>query len=168
MVTSWRDGREVFARLLRQHGADPDHVGSVAAAWDAFQDFAQVELAGVEPGEDGEALGIGWGVSSWNDELPALYFARHLAVIDLGNRDDEFWQPQYWSVDLELLFAEHPSWEGLNEMAWRGSEAYYAPIGSARAASLTEAAEYARSFPQVAALWQATPIRSNLSLERAD
>ena len=169
MDTNWKSSAELFAQIIRRHGAEPDAVTDVSTAWNAFQDFAQVELDGVEPGEDGERCIIQWGCWDWNDHRPALVFTRTLAVNDHeGDRDDEYWQPQYWNVEIELLFADDPAWADLEDMAWRSSEVYYAPVGPERTASLAEAADFAKSLPQIQALWNATPTSSRLIVDRAD
>jgi len=171
MQTSWKNSPEAFRQILQGHGLDPDAVDDVGAAWAAFQDFAQVAFAGVEPAEDdGDGFIVQWGRWSWNDGRPALCFTRQFAVCGEGDdRDDEFWQSQLWAVELQMLFADDLAWSGLDEMAWTNSMGFdFDPIGPERAAALAQIAAFVETLPQVSAMWQATPTGSGLTLARAD
>lgn len=142
----------------------------MATAWTAFQEFVQVELDGIEAAEnDGDGFIVQWGRWSWNESRPALAFTRQIAVSDEGTRDDEFWQPNLWAFELQLLFAENPAWADVGELAWNDSMGFdFDPVGPERAAMLAQIAEFIETLPQVSAMWQATPVSSQLSLERAD
>jgi len=170
MVTHWKNSPEIFALILRSHELDPDAVDDVARAWSAFQEFVQVQIDGIEPAEDdGDGFIVQWGRWGRNDDRPALLFTRQFAVSDEDDRDDEFWQPERWSVELELFFADDPAWADLNKMAWTNSMGFdFDPIGPERAATLAQIATFIQTLPQVSAMWRATPVSSTLRLERAD
>lgn len=161
--------RDLFERLLRQRGLDPSAVGHVGSAWEAFAEFVQIELDGVVPAEDdGDGFIVQWGVWGLEMRRPALSFTRQIAVGDRGDRDDEFWQPELWSVALELVFADNPAWADLDEMAWRNTGFDFDPIGPRRADALRQTLDFAHDLPQVKAMWEALPEGSSLSLDRAD
>ena len=170
MPTTWRNSVELFAQVLERHGVDPAAVSSVEAAWAAFQEFVQLPLGGVEPAEeDGDGFVVQWGKWSWNDGQPALAFTRQLAVGEEADRDDEFWQPRIWAVELQLTFGEDPAWADLDEMAWSNSMGFdFDPIGSERAAALAQITAFLETLPQIRSLWTATPVASRLGLDRAD
>jgi hypothetical protein len=167
VLTNWKNSREVFARILRRHGLEPDAVDDVEQAWSAFREFVQVKVGGIEPAaDDGDGFVVQWG--RWNEGRPALVFTRQFAVNDDDDRDDECWQPRYWAVELELTFAEDPAWADLSEMAWKDSMGFdFDPVGPERAAALARISGFVETLPQVAALWRATPVSSVLILDRA-
>ena len=141
----------------------------MAGAWGAFQEFVQVELDGIEPTEnDGDGFIVQWGRWSWNENRPALAFTRLIAVSDEVARDDEFWQPHRWAVELQLLFAEDPAWAEVGELPWNDMGFDFDPPGPARSATLAQIAEFIETLPQVHAMWQATPVSSRINLERVD
>lgn len=158
----------MFARILRQRVVEPDAVGDVDAAWRAFGQFLQTEVGGIEPPEnDGDGFIAEWGRWDWNDDQPSLSFGRLLAVNDADDRDDPDWQPEYWKVELQLIFAEDPAWADLDSLGHRDTGFDYAEIGAVRTAALKEMRRFIESYPQLAAMWQAVPTRSGLTLERA-
>ncbi|MCL8015220.1 hypothetical protein [Streptomyces sp. AS02] len=169
MPLSWRSSAEVFARLLRQRGFEPDAVRDVEAAWDAFVEFCQIELDGIErPEDDGDGFIAQWGRWHWNDDRPSLSFGRQLAVTGADGRDDPEWQPDYWTVDLRLVFAEDPAWAGLDGLGHQDTGYDFTEIGTPRAAALAEVRRFIESYPPLAAMWRAEPVRSELTLEQAD
>ncbi|MFF4829414.1 hypothetical protein ACFY20_42235 [Streptomyces sp. NPDC001312] len=96
-------------RILRQRAVESGSVRDVAAAWDAFCEFLQIEVEGIErPENDGDGFIVEWGKWGWNEDHPALPFGRLLAVSESDDRDDPDWQPEYWKVELQLIFAEDP------------------------------------------------------------
>ncbi|MET8325228.1 hypothetical protein [Streptomyces sp. NPDC005181] len=164
MPIPWRSSAEVFAQILRQRGVEPAAVRDVNAAWDAFAEFLQIEIAGIEPPEnDGDGFIAEWGKWDWNDDQPALSFGRLFAVNDVGERDDPHWQPEYWKVELQLLFCEDPAWADLDSMGHQDTGFDYV----SRTAALGEMRRFIESYPQLASMWRAEPARSNLTLERA-
>ncbi|OIJ65354.1 hypothetical protein WN71_024080 [Streptomyces mangrovisoli] len=179
---------EVFTRILRERAAEPDAVGDVDVAWDAFAAFLQVEVEGIAGSEDdGDGFIVEWGRWHWNDDLPALSFGRLYAVTDAeaeaeaeavaeaeaeadgadGADDGLGGQPQYWKVELQLVFAEDPAWADLDSLGHQDTGFDHDGIGPPRAAALREMRRFVESHPQLAAMWRAEPVRSALVLERA-
>lgn len=169
MPTTWKNSVDLFTQILQQRGLDPGAIGSVDAAWAAFQEFVQVPLDGVEPAEeDGDGFIVQWGQWSWNDGRPALVFTRQLAVDEDGDCAEEHWQPQLWAIELQMIFAEDPTWADLDEMAWSNSGFDFNPIGPERAAALAQVTTFLETLPQICSLWRATPAESKLSMDRTD
>ncbi|MGW0698305.1 hypothetical protein ACWD0A_02990 [Streptomyces sp. NPDC002867] len=153
--------------MLRQRGIEPDAVRDVDAAWDVFAEFLQTEVEGIEPPEnDGDGFIAEWGRWSWNDDQPVLSFGRLLAVNDVGE-DDPHGQPEYWKVQLQLVFGEDPAWADLDSMGHQDTGFDHAEIGVSRTAALAEMRRFIESSPQLVAMWRAEPARSALTLERA-
>jgi hypothetical protein len=158
----------VFGQILRQHGQDPQAVADVPAAWAAFEDFLQIEIADIGSGADFDVDGfaVQWGCWSWNGRRPALSFSRLLAIPDT---DDPEGQRAYWQVDLQLTFHEDPALAGLDEMNESGTGFSFDAIGPARARELADMrAHYLGLYPQLQQLWRATPIESQLTLDQVD
>jgi hypothetical protein len=169
MPISWRSSAEFFAQILRQRGIEPDAVRDVDTAWDAFGEFCQTEVDGIErPEDEGDGFIAEWGRWDWNDAQPSLSFGRQLAVTGAGGRDDPDWQPEYWKVELQLIFAENPAWADLDSLGHQDTGYDFAEIGATRGAALAEARRFIESYPTLAAMWRAEPRRSELILEQAD
>ncbi|MDX2811573.1 hypothetical protein ABZ312_35660 [Streptomyces sp. NPDC006207] len=167
MPIPWRSADEALARILRRHGAAPGAVHDVDAAWQSFAEFLAIEVEGVEEA-DGDGFIAAWGRWDWNDDLPALSFGRLLAVHDTGgNRNDPHRQPGYWEVELQLCCAEDPAWAELDDLGLQDTGFDHHAIGAPRTAALAETLRLIRSYPQLAAMWRATPVRSTVTLERA-
>jgi hypothetical protein len=98
---------------------------------------------------------------------PALSLGRLLAVRDDGDRDDPSWQPEYWQIGLEVLFADDPAWSDLGTLPHQDTGFDFAEIGQPRLVALAAARAMVESFPQLRAMWRAQPVRSSLTLERA-
>ncbi|MFF4843703.1 hypothetical protein [Streptomyces collinus] len=159
---------DVFARILRRRAVEPDAVRDVDAAWDAFGEFLQIEVEGIERAEnDGDGFIVEWGKWDWCDDQPSLSFGRLFAVNDAGDRDDPDWQPEYWKVELQLIFAEDPAWADLDSLGHQDTGFDYDETGAPRIAALGEMHRFIESYPQLAAMWRAEPTRSGLTLERA-
>ncbi|MER6370358.1 hypothetical protein ABT255_18580 [Streptomyces mirabilis] len=108
---------DVFARILRQRAVEPESVRDVDAAWDAFGEFLQVEVEGIERLEnDGDGFIVEWGRWGWNDDQPSMSFGRLLAVNGADDRDAPDRQPEYWKVELQLVFGEDPAWAALDSL----------------------------------------------------
>ncbi|MGW3624741.1 hypothetical protein [Streptomyces sp. NPDC000880] len=168
MPIPWRSSAEAFAQTLRHRGVEPDAVRNVDAAWDAFGEFLQIEIEGIErPENDGDGFIAEWGRWDWNDDQPALSFGRLLAVNDAGDRADPYWQPEYWKVELQLIFKEDPAWADLDSIGSQDTGFDYDEIGAPRTAALGEIRRFIESYPQLAAMWRAEPTRSDLMLDRA-
>ncbi|MFF3461020.1 hypothetical protein [Streptomyces sp. NPDC002619] len=168
MPIPWRSSTEAFAQILRQRGVEPDAVRNVETAWDAFVEFLQIEIEGIEGAEnDGDGFIAEWGRWGWNGDQPALSFARLLAVTDAGECEDSHGQPEYWKVELQLIFAENPAWNDLDGIGFHDTGFDYDEIGEPRIAALLEMRRFIESYPQLAAMWRAGSIRSNLTFEQA-
>lgn len=166
MTISWRDSAEEFARTLRAHGVDPGAVADVNLAWTAFEEFLQIEIDGIDSHDnDGDGFSIEWGRWVWAGRRPCLAFRRLLGVLDTEDRQDPQDQPEYWTVELELSFAEDPAWADLNIYEYVGAAFEHHPLGEERRAALAEERRYVQTFPQLAALWRAKPIHSRVVLE---
>jgi hypothetical protein len=164
----WQSSAEVFGRLLRQHGVDPDAVADVHAAWAAFEEFLQTPLDGVVAGEDSDADGFiaQWGRWSWNENRPSLSFTRQLAIPDAEDPD---WQPSLWQVELEMTFPDGPSLAGLDELNESSTGFSFEPIGTARSAEIASTRDhYLALYPQLRALFNTVPDKSTLSLQQVD
>lgn len=167
MPIPWRSSAEKFAQILRQRGVEPDAVRNVDAVWDAFGEFCQIEVDGIERTEDdGDGFIAEWGRWDWNDDQPSLSFGRQLAVTGAGGRDDPDRQPEYWKVELELIFAEDPAWADLDRLGHQDTGYTFAEIGAPRTTALVEVRRFIESYPPLAAMWRAEPTRTVLSLER--
>ncbi|MFC8434633.1 hypothetical protein [Streptomyces sp. NPDC057253] len=140
----------------------------VEVAWGAFCEFLQVGIDGIEgPEDDGDGFIVQWGRWDWNDGRPALSFGRQLAVSAGHGPEGLEWQPEYWQVELQLVFAEDPAWADLDSLGRQDTGFRFDGIGVPRAAALGGIRSSLRSYPQLAALWQAEPLRCDLTLERA-
>ncbi|MFI5531235.1 hypothetical protein ACIA8O_22160 [Kitasatospora sp. NPDC051853] len=151
------DARKVFAGILRAHGLDPEGVGEVGRAWDAFREFVQVPLGGLVE-DDGDGFIVQWGRWSWHDGRPSLGFSRQLGLWEDG-------EVELWSVELTLFFDEDPAWAGLGN-GDGGTGFRFDPVGDGRGAALDGIAASVGTVPEVAALWRAAPVGSALGVER--
>ncbi|WP_181649667.1 hypothetical protein [Streptomyces sp. WAC00263] len=168
MPVSWRSSADAFAEILQRRGVEPDAVVDVEAAWEAFEEFVQVSLTGIEgPENDGDCIIAQWGKWDWNEEQPTLSFGRQLAVSE-GDRRDPDWQPAYWLVELELRFADDPAWSDIDSVGLQDTGFDAAEIGAPRTAVLADIHRLVHSYPQLAAMWRAQPVRSRVALERND
>ncbi|MGW6903089.1 hypothetical protein [Streptomyces sp. NPDC054940] len=169
MPVPWESSTDAFAQVFRRRGIEPDAVRDVEAAWEAFGEFLQIEIAGIEgPENDGDGFIVQWGRWGWNDDQPALSFGRQLAVTEAGTGDDPHTQPEYWQVELLLTFAEDPAWADLDSLGHQDTGFDFDEIGAPRTAALGRIRRFLQSCPQLAALWRAEPVRSGLTLERVD
>ncbi|MEU6087190.1 hypothetical protein ABZ865_10345 [Streptomyces sp. NPDC047085] len=167
MPIPWRSSADMFAQILRQRGVEPDAVRYVQAAWDAFGEFLQIEIEGIEgPENDGDGFIVQWGRWDWNNDQPALSFGRQLAVCEVG-RDDPYRQPEFWQVELQLIFGEDPAWADLGSLGHQDTGFDFDEVGAPRTAALGRIRRFLESYPQLAAMWRAEPIRSDLTIERA-
>ena len=98
MPVPWRSSADAFAEILQRRGVEPEAVVDVEAAWEAFEEFVQVSLTGIEgPENDGDCIIAQWGKWDWNEEQPTLSFGRQLAVSEGDRRDRTGNRPIGWS-----------------------------------------------------------------------
>lgn len=60
-----------------------------------------------------------------------------------------------------------PAWAALDSLGHQDTGFDYDEIGMPRTVALGEMRRFIESYPQLAAMWRAEPIRSNLTLEQA-
>jgi hypothetical protein len=167
MHIPWRASLDVFAQILRRHGVEPDSAADVEAAWGAFAEFLQLDIDGIDPTPDSDADGfiVQWGRRSGSDNRLILTFTRQLAVADVGDHADPYWQPELWQLDLEMAFDDEAELIGLDSLDVHDTGFTFAPTGPLRAAALADTwAETQRHVP-VRTAWIATPVTSGLSFE---
>jgi hypothetical protein len=167
MPIPWGTSADVFTQILRRHGVEPDSVTEVDAAWLAFAEFLQLGVEGIDPTPDSDADGfiVQWGRRSWSDSRLTLSFTRQLAVADIGDRDDPYWQPELWQLDLEMAFNDEPDLLGLDRLDIRNTGFRFEPIGAPRAAELAETRADMQRYAPLQAVWSAIPASSQLSFE---
>ncbi|MFR9780108.1 hypothetical protein ACL02O_29130 [Micromonospora sp. MS34] len=167
MHIPWRTSLDAFAEIMRRHGVDPDTVTDVEAAWGAFAEFLQLDIAGIDPTPDSDADGfiIQWGRRSWSDNRLILTFTRQLAIADVGDRDDPYWQPELWQLDLEMAFDDEADLIGLDSFDVHDTGFEFAPTGPLRAAALADTWATAQQHASVRAAWITAPASSGLSFE---
>ncbi|OKI46374.1 hypothetical protein [Micromonospora sp. CB01531] len=167
MHIPWRTSVDVFAQILRRHGVEQDSVTDVEAAWVGFTEFLQLDIDGIDSTPDSDADGfiIQWGRRSWSDNRLILTFTRQLAIADVGDHDDPYWQPELWQLDFEMAFDDEPDLIGLDNLDVHDTGFRFPPTGPLRTAALADTwAETQRHAP-VRAAWIATPASSGLFFE---
>ncbi|MFF4898097.1 hypothetical protein [Streptomyces sp. NPDC001068] len=117
---------------------------------------------------EGDAFIVEWGVWDWTGNRPAVSLGRLLAVNEIGDRQDPYWQPQYWKVELQACFAEDPAWADLHISGGGDSGFDHAAIGEPRADALAETRRFIDQEPILNAMWRSTPIGIEVMQERAD
>lgn len=101
------------------------------------------------------------------DDQASLSFGRLLAVGDGAERDDPYWLPEYWKVELDLVFAEDPAGADFDGVGFQNTGFDHTETGGLRTASLGETRRFLKSYPQLAAMWRAEPVRSEVTLDQA-
>ncbi|MER7892113.1 hypothetical protein ABTX15_20065 [Micromonospora sp. NPDC094482] len=170
MPIHWRSSAEVFAQCLGSHGLDAAGVADVEAAWQAFCEFVQVEIDGVDPDPDSDADGfiVQWGRYSWHGHRPSLTFTRQPAIVGVDDRDGRHVDREYWQVSLEMRFDDGPDLAGIGTLPERDTGFNFAPIGRHRHAALAEMRTGMDRHPQLQAAWRLKPAHSELTVDRAD
>jgi hypothetical protein len=170
MPVPWRSSAEVFAQYLRSHGLDAADVVDADAAWQAFSEFLQVEIDGVDldPDSDADGFIVQWGRYSWNGYRPSLAFTRQLAIVGVDDRDGPCADPEYWQVSLEMRFDDEPDLAGIDALPEQDTGFNFAPIGPHRRAALAEMRTDMAGHAQLQAAWRTKPTDSELTLDRAD
>jgi len=167
MPIAWRTAPEAFEQILRKHGVEPTAATDVEAAWRAFVDFAQTEIAGVAPAdEDGDGFIVQWGRRSWGDNRLHIALTRQLAVVDGDARNNPNRQPELWQVELAIAVDDEPALIALEPERGDADTGFrFDPIGPPRAAALAEVRAQVQRQPLGRALWAATPVNSELTFE---
>jgi hypothetical protein len=155
---------------VTRNGQDPHNVNDVEAAWTAFVDFLQTEIDGIDQTPDSDADGfiVQWGRCSWNDGLLSLSFTRQVAIVADGDPSDPDPQPEYWQTDLTLCFSDSETLVGIAAPDQSNTGFRFDDIGPGRERELVAMRATMRAYPLVEALWPTPPVRSRLSLDRAD
>ncbi|MFG3701786.1 hypothetical protein ACGF5C_28365 [Micromonospora sp. NPDC047620] len=167
MRIPWQASIDVFTQILGRHGVEPAAVTDVEAAWGAFAEFLQLEIDGIDPTPESDADGliVQWGRRSWSDNRLILTFTRQLAVADVGDRADPYWQPELWQLDFEMTFDDEPRLTGLDSLEVQDTGFRFASTGPLRTAALADAWAGAQRHAPVRAAWITTPASSGLSFE---
>ncbi|MFE6175318.1 hypothetical protein [Streptomyces sp. NPDC056464] len=82
-----------------------------------------------------------------------------LAVTGDGGRDDPEWQPEYWKVELQVVFTEDPAWAELDSLGHQDTGYDFDEIGAARDAALVEIRRYIEFVARLPHMRQAGLIR---------
>jgi len=169
VAIGWRDSAQEFARILDRRGPDQDAVHDVDRAWQAFCEFMQLDVDGIDPEPDSDADGfiVQWGRYSWNDGRISLSFMRQLASVEDVDLYDEV-GPVLWQVSLTMLFDDSPQLQGVDGVPTGDTGFSFEPIGPQRVAALAEARVFIQSQEPLQELWQAIPARSTVVLDAAD
>jgi hypothetical protein len=168
---AWRDSHEVLARLLREHGQDPDRVTNVEAAWQAFQSFLAHPVDGLEAGPDSDADGfiVQWGRYGQKDGRPSLTFTRQFAVdVRATWAEPDWYQPDHWQVNLELAFDDAPALADLGELAVADTGFDFRPPGPEQDEAFRDVEWEIHQYPALRALWASTPAVSGITVYQAD
>jgi hypothetical protein len=169
VAIDWRDSAEEFARILNRRGLDPDAVDDVEGAWQAFCEFMQLNVDGIdlEPDSDADGFIVQWGRYSWNDDHISLSFTRQLASVENVDLYDKV-GPVVWQVALTMLFDDPPQLQGVDGVPTADTGFSFEPIGPERLAALAEARVFMQSHEPLQELWQAIPARSRVVLDATD
>lgn len=169
MGAAWRDSNEVLARLLRELGQDPHRVTSVEAAWRAFQSFLSHAVDGLEAGPDSDADGfiVQWGRYGWEHRRPSLTFTRQFAVdVRATWTEPDWYQPDYWQVNLELVFDDVPALADVGELEVADSGFDFRPPGPEQDQAFRDVEWEIQQYPALRALWAATPAASSITVDQ--
>ncbi|MFB8077132.1 hypothetical protein [Streptomyces sp. NPDC056013] len=168
MSISWRSSAAAFEQILSCHGVAAGTC-TMEAVWAAFEECVQVPVEGIEaPEDDGDGFIVEWGVWDWTGNRPALSLGRLLAVNEGGDRQDPYWQPQYWKVEFQACFAEDPAWADLHIIGGGDSGFDHAAIGEPRADALAATHRFIEQDPLLSAMWRSAPVDIEVTLDRAD
>jgi hypothetical protein len=162
MGVPWRLSADELVRILHRQGVDPEAVTDVAAAWQAFREFLQVEIEGLAPDPDADGFIVQWGRYSWHGGRLSISFTRQLAVTDGCDCGNPHEQPDYWQVDLALVYDDAPGLMLLDGGHESDTGFSFEPIGPLREAALAAMQQY----EQLQAVLNVEPVRSQLSFER--
>ncbi|KHD75764.1 hypothetical protein [Actinoplanes utahensis] len=170
MGLRWRDAAQTLEGMLRRSGVDPGHVHDVAAAWQAFTEFLALPVDGLEPLEnDADGFMVQWGRYSWNDRLPSLAFTRQFAVDvrDAWDAPHDWYQPEIWQVDLEMVFADTPELADLGRSVPADTGLDFSAPGPERDRAIHAVEQRLAQHPALRAAWANRPARSSVTLDDA-
>ena len=171
MGDGWQNSAKLLAGMLREHDQDPDRVANVEVAWQAFRSFLTRPIDGLEPDPDSDADGfiVQWGRYGWNDRRLSLTFTRQMAVdVRATWTESDWYQPEYWQVNLELLFDDAPELADVDQLEVHDTGFDFSPPGPEQDRAFREVEREIQQYPPLRALWASTPVRSSLSLYQAD
>ncbi|MFE6815392.1 hypothetical protein [Streptomyces sp. NPDC057677] len=167
MPNSWLSSAAAFEQILSRHDAAAGTC-TMEPVWAAFEEFVQVPVEGIEgPEDDGDGFIVEWGVWDWTGNRPALSLGRLLAVKEGGDRQDPYWQPEYWKVEVQACFAEDPAWADLHITGGGDSGFDHAAIGELRADALAATHRFIEQDPLLSAMWRSAPVDIEVTLDRA-
>ena len=169
MAIAWRSSADAFAEILGRYGLHPDAVTDSATAWQAFQEFVQVAVDGIDPDPDADSDGfiVQWGRNSDSEGLASLSFTRQLAVVETGDHDGPYWQPELWQVDLQMNVDDRSDPIDFDSLYTANTDFSFEPVGPRRAAALAVARSDLEQQPQLHRLWRMTPVSSELTFFNA-
>jgi hypothetical protein len=130
-----------------------------------------VEVDGLEtaPGSDADGFIVQWGRYGLNGGLPSLSFTRQFAVdVRAEWTETDWYQPEYWQVSLDMVFADQPALADLDQLNTSNSGFYFERSGSGMDNALREALWEFEQYPTLQALWASTPLRGAVDLAQAD
>lgn len=131
----------------------------------------ELDVDGLEtaPDSDADGFAVSWGRYSWHGGLPSLSFHRYLAVdVSADWTETEWYQPEYWQVGLDMVFAESPDLADLDTLNTQDSGIYYERPGPKMDEALREALWEIEQQPTLQVLWASTPLRSTVDLDPSD
>ncbi|GAA4606451.1 hypothetical protein BJY16_005838 [Actinoplanes octamycinicus] len=167
----WRDAAQILDGLLRRYDVDPDHVHDVPAAWQAFTAFLALPVDGLEPVEnDADGFMVQWGRYSWNDRLPSVAFTRQFAVDvrDAWTAPEDWYQPELWQVNLEMVFPDTPELAGVGRSSPADTGLDFSAPGPERNRAIRAVEQELARQPALQAAWASSPARSGVTLYAAD
>jgi hypothetical protein len=104
-----------------------------------------------------------------NDGLPSLSFTRQFAVdVRAEWTETDWYQPEYWQVNLVMVFPDQPALADLDRLNTHNSGFYFERPGAGMEEALREVLWEFGQYPTLQTLWASTPLRSAVVLERAD
>ncbi|GAA0976234.1 hypothetical protein GCM10009555_035430 [Acrocarpospora macrocephala] len=131
------------------------------AAWAAFAEFAQTNIAGIDtrPDSDSDGFILQWGRWSWNDHRPSMSFTRQVAV---PCENDQFeGLVELWQIELVLFYEDSVALSSYSDQ----DTGFYFPNGDEEwQVALMEG----QDFPPLQAVAKTAPVSSSLTLEHAD
>ena len=82
--------------------------------------------------------------------------------------ETDWYQPEYWQLDLALVFPDAPELADLGRLDVQDSGFDFSPPGPDQEHAFREVEWEIDHYPTLRALWSAAPLSSSISLDRAD